>query len=486
MRSIRLQLLGWLLPGFVVVCAAASLGMYYSAKQAADADLDARLGRLAGSARLALRNQATTGTGGTRTPGLRAFLAKEDFQSPGQYFELWTSAGEPDRRSPNLGTANLPRPPELTRDAIRYDGTLENGERVRLSAMQYPQGGGNPPLAFAVALSRSEGESQLSRLLTDLVIGGLACCAVLCLLLVLALRFALLPLARVGEQAVAMGAASLHERFATKAMPLEMAPIVTRLNDLMARLEQGFERERQFSGYLAHELRTPLAAIRATSEVAAKWPEQSSPDDFHDIAQAAARLQQTVDGLLILSRLETASADVTPEAVALRPLVEECLALHMDRAKQHDLKFDLQLDPSLTLETDARLLRIIITNLIANATEYAPPESEIVISATGSDPLLCIANRAPDLTPEDVPRLFDRLWRKDATRSDAAHAGLGLSIASSCALALGFALTAELRENGVLQMSLHRAGKRGIAEIAPPLPSKWKGIPITGTVSIPA
>jgi hypothetical protein len=237
MRSIRVQLLGWLLPGFVVVCVVAIMGVYFSAKQANDADLDARLGRLAGSARLALRNQANAGTGGTRTPGLRAFLAKEDFQSPGQYFELWTSDGVPERRSPNLGNADLPRPPELTRDAIRYDGTLENGERVRVSAMQYPQGGGSPPLAFAVALSRSEGEARLSRLLTDLAMGGVACCAVLCLLLVLALRFALRPLARVGEQAVAMGAASLHERFTVEAMPQEIAPIVARLNDLMARLE---------------------------------------------------------------------------------------------------------------------------------------------------------------------------------------------------------------------------------------------------------
>ncbi|HBJ82740.1 MAG TPA: hypothetical protein DDZ88_02470 [Verrucomicrobiales bacterium] len=456
MKSIRFQLLGWLLPGFVVVCVVAIMGVYFSAKQANDADLDARLGRFAGSARLALRNQANAGTGGARTPGLRAFLAKEDFQSPGQYFELWTSDGVLERRSPNLGNADLPRPPELARDAIRYDGTLENGEQVRLSAMQYPQGGGSPPLAFAVALSRSEGEARLSRLLTDLVIGGVVCCAVLCLLLVLALRFALRPLARVGEQAVAMGAASLHERFAMEAMPLEIAPIVTRLNDLMARLEQGFERERRFSGYLAHELRTPLAAIRATSEVAAKWPDQSSPEDFHEIAQAAARLQHTVDSLLVLSRLETASSDVTSETVVLGPLVEECVALHMERAKQHDLRFDLRLDSSPTLETDPCLLRIIITNLIANATEYAPPGSEIVIAATGDDPFLRVGNLAPDLTPEDIPRLFDRLWRKDTTRTDATHAGLGLSIANSCAVARGFTLTAKLDDGGVLQMSLHR------------------------------
>ncbi|GEP44094.1 sensor histidine kinase [Brevifollis gellanilyticus] len=456
MKSIRAQLLGWLLPGFAVVCASASLGVYYWGKQAIEADLDARLGRLSGSARLALRNQMTAGGGGTRTPGLRAFLAKEEFQSSGQYFELWTVAGSTERRSPNLGDADLPRPTVLARDAVRYDGTLNSGDRVRISAMQFPQGGGMPPLEFAVAISRSEGEARLSRLLRDLAIGAVGCCAVLCLLQVLALRHAMRPLGQVGEQAAAMEAGSLHERFALEDMPLEVVPIVERLNDLMARREEGFERERQFSSYLAHELRTPLAGIRSTSEVAAKWPDQSSPDDFRLIAQAAARLQQTVESLLILSRLETSSADITIEVVALRPIIEECLALHSGRAEQRDLKFATQLERSPTLETDPRLLRIVVTNLIANATEYAPLGSEIVIAATDTDPFLRVGNLAPDLTPDDILRLFDRLWRKDATRSDAAHTGLGLSIARSCALALGFTLTAELDGGGVIEMSLCR------------------------------
>lgn len=456
MTSIRAQLLGWLLPGFVGVFTAAGFGVYFSTKQAINADLEARLSRLAGSARLALRNQMTANSGGARGPALNAFASKEEFQSPGQYFQVWTSGGVVERRSPNLGTADLPRPPELTRDASRYDGRLANGDRVRISAMRFPQMGRIPPLDFAVAISRSEGEARLSRLVSDLVIGGVGCCAVLSLLLLVALRFALRPLARVGEQAAAMDASSLHERFAAAELPQEIAPIVTRLNDLMARLEQSFERERRFSGDLAHELRTPLAAIRATSEVAAKWPTQSTPDDFHDIAQSAARLQQTVDSLLLLARLETASAGVALETVEIRLLIEECLALHMDRARQRNIKFNLQIDQAPNLKTDPGLLRVIASNLITNATEYAPPGSEIVISVTNGDPLLRIGNLAPDLTAEDMPHLFDRLWRKDATRSDAAHAGLGLSIASRSARALGFTLTAELDGSGAIQMSLHR------------------------------
>lgn len=456
MRSIRAQVLAWVLPGFVVVCAAAGLGVYYSVKQAIDADQDARLSRLAGSARLALRNQMSAESEKVRLPGLKAFLAKEEFQSSGQYFQLWSASRETQRRSPNLLDMNLPRPSELTRDAIRYDETLTNGDRVRVTAMRIPQGGREAPWDFAVAVSRTEGEARLSRLGTDLLMGAVGCSIVLCLLLVFALRFAMRPLARVGEQAAAMGAGSLHERFVAKSLPEEIAPIVARLNDLLGRLEQSFERERRFSGYLAHELRTPLAAIRTTSEVAAKWPAQSSPEDFHDIAQASARLQQTVDSLLLLARLETTSNDIAIEAVALRPLVDECLALHWTRAKERNLRFTKQLDQSLTLETDPRLLRIIVNNLLANATEYAPLGSGITISSAEGDPFFRVGNPAPNLNVEDIPRLFDRLWRKDVSRSDAAHAGLGLSIANSCAVAMGFTLTAELDEGGFVQISLHK------------------------------
>lgn len=217
---------------------------------------------------------------------------------------------------------------------MRYNAALENGDRVRVSAVRAAQIGSAPPADFAVALSRRDGDARLSRLIAKLVIGGLACCAVLCGLVALALRNSMRPLARLGEQATTMGADSLHERFAVEAMPREIAPIVTRLNDLMARLEEGFERERRFSGYLAHELRTPLAAIRSTSEVALKWPEQATPEDHAAIARLAARLQQTVDSLLLLARAETISSEVLREAVTLHPLVEECAALHAERARE--------------------------------------------------------------------------------------------------------------------------------------------------------
>ncbi|MEN9636088.1 MAG: hypothetical protein RL077_4492 [Verrucomicrobiota bacterium] len=454
MTSLRTQLLVWLLPGFVLVCAVAGLGVYFSVRDAFEADLDARLGRLAGMARLALPNQSGVASSGPRGMTLRAFIAREDFKGSDQYFEQWTPDGTAERKSPNLGDADLPRPTEFTREGVRYDSSLENGDRVRVSAMRFSQVGSTPAVDFAVALSRKDGDAKLSRLAVQLVVGGLGCCAALCVLLALALRFAVRPLARLGDQAASMGAGSLHMRFPAEAMPSEIVPVVLRLNDLIGRLEKSFERERRFSGYLAHELRTPLAAIRSTSEVAAKWPEQSSSEDYAEIARITTRLQQTVDTLLLLAQTETASADVMREAVALRPIVEECAALHAQRAREREITLTFQLADAPTLETDIRLLRIIVMNLIGNAVEYATARSEVTIACCASDRLFEVSNAAPALTAEDIPHLFERLWRKDAARSDAAHAGLGLSLAQSCAKALGFVITAELNSRSLLSVSL--------------------------------
>jgi two-component system sensor histidine kinase QseC len=119
----------------------------------------------------------------------------------------------------------------------------------------------------------------------------------------------------------------------------------------------------------------------------------------------------------------------------------------------------MRLDKTVVLQTDPRLLRIIITNLIANAVEYAPPRSEVTLACRATDRLFEVTNAAPGLTARDVPHLFERLWRKDVARSDTAHAGLGLSLAQSCARALGFQLVAELDSRGILSVSL-RAEKK--------------------------
>src|SRR5437660_12818191 len=106
MTSLRTQLLAWLLPGFVLVGAVAGLGVYFSERHAFEADLDARLGRLAGMARLALPNHIGVASSGPRGMTLRAFIARQDFKGLDQYLEQWKLHRSAAGKSPQLGDAD--------------------------------------------------------------------------------------------------------------------------------------------------------------------------------------------------------------------------------------------------------------------------------------------------------------------------------------------------------------------------------------------
>ena len=105
------------------------------------------------------------------------------------------------------------------------------------------------------------------------------------------------------------------------------------------------------------------------------------------------------------------------------------------------------------METDARLLRVIISNLLANAVEYTPAGGSVTVQF--SSRRIQIANSAPELRQEHISHLFDRFWRAEQSRSTSSHSGLGLALARQAAHALGCELTASLQE-GMLCFTLKK------------------------------
>jgi signal transduction histidine kinase len=487
MISIRAHLLWWLLPGFIAVCFVAGFGIYFSTGNELQARLDAQLAELVDAIRSSRQGlpgapetrgaqdsrgsqdprgtQDSRGSSGQQGDGRRVHrqvsrpqidedtlisILPEDV-----YCDVVLSGVREDRiATPNLGDGSIPAPPGDLQKMNLYNTKLDSGipVRVRTERIVLP---GPIRAHIRIAISREGIDATLSHLAVKLVAGGFICYLVLSGILAAALHLALRPLRRLGEQASAMTADSLHERFPEKEIPSDIRPIVKRLNRLMATLEESFVRERRFSGDLAHELRTPLAAIRSTSEVAAKWPEQASGDDFVEISRIAAQLQQTLDSLLLLARMESSAAETLREPVGFAGLVTECISLHSAAALEKNLTWTVQLDEGLQLETDPRLLRIILSNLIRNAVEHAPEQSEIILSSHTGDVLFRCTNTAPNLGPDDLSHLYERLWQKDTARTESGHTGLGLSIAKTCAKVLGFSLTAELDEQNRLCMSLN-------------------------------
>jgi signal transduction histidine kinase len=265
---------------------------------------------------------------------------------------------------------------------------------------------------------------------------------VLALLAVLALspvlvRRGLRPLATLGEKMRNIGPQAPGQRLqATGTRELE--PLVRRFNEVLARMDEGVARERQFAGALAHETRTRLAELRALVEVEQRYPSgRPAAELLGEIGSIGGDLENTVSGLLLLTRLDGGIEDLHAVSVDIDHLVARQLERLAGTLQQRRLRVDAAYAAeALVLLADPSLLDIVVGNLLGNAGAYAPDGSVIEVHRDARG--LTIGNEAPELDAADVPRLGQRFWRKQ--HGPGGHAGLGLALAGAAAAAIGMHL----------------------------------------------
>ena len=378
-------------------------------------------------------------------------------------FQLWRTNGSSLLRSPSLGEAALPRPTSPLTTPQFYEVELPGDLDARALAVAFTPrsadaAGASPrePLLLIVALNREPLDRTLAML--QLVFGatGVALLVAIACLVPPALRRELQPLDAFAEQAARIDSRSLHSRFPADGLPAELLPVATRLNELLARLEAAFERERRFTADVAHEFRTPLAELRALAELSLKLPDTRTPQTDADTLAIAQHLEFITTHLLALARGERGELAVHRERVALAPLFTAISKHLQPPAAARRLTLNVRVPADAHVETDAALLRSILTNLADNAVAYSCEDTAIELTATPSERgfLLAIANTPVDLAPADLPRLFERFWRKDAARISDGHVGLGLALAQTFARALGTEIKADLAPTGCLIVSL--------------------------------
>jgi two-component system heavy metal sensor histidine kinase CusS len=410
--------------------------------------------------------------------------------APGEkpdYFQMWLGQGAVLARSPSLGTRDLPRSRRLTADPRLYDLTLPDGRpgrRVEISFRPQmeqdddregkgegesvsPAPPGSPPVALVVAQSREDLDAFLASLHLTLALVVLGLLAATAILVKAAVGLGLKPLDALADRLEAMDAGSLGEAVVIADAPAELLPTIRHLNGLLARLKESFERERTFAANLAHELRTPLAELRAVTEVGLKWPEDSASwlESLAEIRGIGLQMENVVVNLLALARWEGKQYTVQTSRVPLRELAAGCWSNAAAEAEAKGMTLALEIPEGLAIVTDREKLGLILSNLLSNAAAHGSPGGVVTCSATisGDDFTLRVANPTAELTPADLPRIFDRFWRKDAARSSGRHAGLGLSLVSALCELLGFRKEARLR-GGVFEIILsgpHGSATRG-------------------------
>jgi signal transduction histidine kinase len=236
--------------------------------------------------------------------------------------------------------------------------------------------------------------------------------------------------------------------------------IAAELPRLEHRLGGALEREREFSGHLAHELRTPLAVLRTGLDLALRKQPAGSDAHAHTIELLATvdEMNRLTDNLLLLARVERGADSTRLQPVAVRPIVEAIWRRFESKAEGRGLTFENRLDEDHRIDADRGKLQIVLQNLLANAVSYTESGGAIVVEHD-EHVLLAVWDSGPQLPDEQRERVFDRLWRADLARTDATqHAGLGLSLARALCRHMALELTAENVATGGLRFAITRAG----------------------------
>ena len=413
----------------------------------------------------ALANMTEQSEAGFKFDSSGEFMPKFQREDHPDYFQLWLPDGATLYRSPSLEEEqNLTQRFGALHSPKFWNVTLPDGTNGRAVGIRFapkededtPRSPGAPPLTKEVTVvagfHRAELDRQLRYLRVVLSLVGVALAAATAAVVSVSVRRGLRPLSALAQHAETIDASSLQLRFPTERIPSELLPIAQRLNDLLARLEDSFARERRFSADVAHELRTPIAELRTVTEVALKWPDDVSEQALKEALNIALQMESIAAGLMALARCEGSLLSPRPERVPLAALFQEVYHPFEAKARDKQLSVSLNVPNDTCWFTDRTILRSIFSNLLSNAVDHSRLASwvKVRVEKNGTGEHLLISNTNDALVADDVPHFFERFWQKDAARSSPDHCGLGLALARAYAQSLGMKLDAELNHTEIV------------------------------------
>lgn len=232
--------------------------------------------------------------------------------------------------------------------------------------------------------------------------------------------------------------------------PLEIGALVTNLNELFSRVQRLIEQERHFTADAAHELRTPLAAIRAQAQVARGASDDAERARALDgVIAGCDRTTHLVEQMLILARLEPDAVSFQPTHVEIGQVVKTTISDLAPAALAKQIDIELAHEQRVSVSGDAGLLGVLFRNLIDNAIRYSPAGTEVDVDmvTTDADARIVIRDAGPGIPPGQREHVGRRFYRAPGTR--APGSGLGLSIVQRILDLHGGTMRLETPDGGV-------------------------------------
>ncbi len=466
-HSIRGRLTLWLALLIALCLAAFALSLYVAVRGALIGDLDHTL-------RVQAQQVATTYDFGGQNSGDNTGQhfdsgAVDQFTTGGVYVEMFDASGHISARSSNLGTRSLPLPaPAATLLRAAPHTTTLAGSYGALRLYSLPaRSGGQTVGLVVVGASLHEVSTTTQTLLAALAVAGVIAVTLAAVGVGALVRRGLRPLDAMAAAVEGIDAHDLGRRLALRAPPVEVARLARAFDAMLARLRASFATQRRFVGDAAHELRTPLAAIRGRGDVLLLDPalDGAAREGVALMRDEAARMGRLVANLLLLARGDEA------RALDRRPVELDVLLLEVARqarapAAARGVTVALGHEDQAAAWGDADLLKQLLLNLVDNAVAYTPPGGRVELSldVDSAQARLSVRDTGPGIPAADLERIFERFYRLDEARTRrSGGAGLGLAIARWIAEAHGghIAVESAVGQGSVftLVLPLHNANR---------------------------
>lgn len=260
-------------------------------------------------------------------------------------------------------------------------------------------------------------------------------------------RRAFAPVRQITQTAREIGeGGDLSRRIGLTGRKDEIHTLAAEFDAMFARLEQAFDREKQFTDDASHELRTPTAVILSQSEYALEntQPQGETRAALESIHTQAARMAALLSQLLMLARADKGRQVVQREPVDLSELVEMVAETEAEQAEARNITVQTALEPGVTVQGDETLLMRLLINLTENAIRYGRPGGQVKLTLRRQDgeAVGTVEDDGIGIAPEDLDKIWQRFWQADPARSGGG-AGLGLSMVRWIAQAHGGRVTVQ-------------------------------------------
>jgi two-component system, OmpR family, heavy metal sensor histidine kinase CusS len=310
-----------------------------------------------------------------------------------------------------------------------YYNTSVDDQRLRIGQFPIKNEQEKTIGQLTVGISQQESYNVLNNLFLTLCTSFPLLLIVLYVVIYIAASKSIEPIHQLIQTTSKINDSNINTRLPLPENEDELYQLTKTINELLSRIDNSIQQQKQFTADASHEIRTPLSAIRGTLEVLLRKKREPTQyeEKIKDVIGQTDRLNLLLDQLLQLARLESGS--VKKETVYLHKLINEIALKRNKQISEKAMQLQISIPENTTVFADTFFLSMIIDNLLSNAIKYGNENGKIVCNWEGKHKVFSIKNDGFWIEPEQIPLLFNRFYRTDESRSAKIQgSGLGLAI----------------------------------------------------------